>query len=340
MPQEVNVKLPFPFYTTCVSDKQIGYGGMPHKLTDEAADFWHDERRYQSVLYDGTMGPLTDHPGDPDWNWRWKNIVPEDVVDMLTANQSFLRDSHPEFQRAHTLILDYRTRMGLCQPDPTGNTTPDPNCPKCKGSGKRPVVLLTKTVYDPCECLKEAQKNATPTPIHAFTTNKQPSSMSAVVANVFDASIIAHPGQGLVQTDIAERAASSALFYINHKEPVIVIAQSKADLDEFALSLIQQLGNYFQLANCANAVMGVSDKLDHDAYMDWLDAVAKKAGLASGKGEHYLLMATREALTKLVTNQKRFTKVGYSAGLRDFWTIDLYPAHSLGDKVNIILKQP
>ena len=330
------MKLPFPFYTTCVSDKQIGYGGTYHKLTDEAADFWHDERRYQSVLYDGSMGPLTDHPGDPDWNWRWKNIVPEDVVDMLTANQSFLRDSHPQFQRAHDLILDYHTRMGLSQPTQC-TSTPDPNCPKCKGSGKRPVVLLTKTVFDPCDCVKKAQKNATPTPaaqLASYACQKL-----GIQPNVFDASIIAHPGQGLVQTDMPERAASSAFFYIQHKEPVLVVTQSKADTDAFALCLIQELGGYFQLVNCANAIMGTSDKQDQAAYADWLDAVAKKTGLASGKGEHYLLMATRDALTRLVTSN-HFTKVGYSAGLRDFWTIDLYPAHSLGDKVNIILKQP
>lgn len=31
--------------------------------------------------------------------------------------------------------------------------TPDPNCPKCHGSGQKPVLLLHTTVYDPCECL-------------------------------------------------------------------------------------------------------------------------------------------------------------------------------------------
>ena len=32
----------------------------------------------------------------------------------------------------------------------------DPNCKLCHGSGQRPVHLLTRTVYDPCDCTRRA----------------------------------------------------------------------------------------------------------------------------------------------------------------------------------------
>lgn len=35
--------------------------------------------------------------------------------------------------------------------------TPNPHCKLCNGTGQKPIPLLTKTVYDPCSCLKESE---------------------------------------------------------------------------------------------------------------------------------------------------------------------------------------
>lgn len=167
--------LPYPIYATCVNPKSvIGYRSA-------AAEMWLDAITFQTIDYDGNVHPSQQFPAGP----TFENLIPTDVLDMLLRNKKCLTPNHPDWDKALRYIDGYQKYMlplyqksitptaGTLvnqngQPVPAGQMIgikvpeelaqkfdiPDPNCKKCGGSGKRPVVLLTRTVYDPCECLK------------------------------------------------------------------------------------------------------------------------------------------------------------------------------------------
>lgn len=107
------------------------------------------------ITYKGSFGPYESRQFSLTPN---SILVPRAVIDLLLQNKKQLTTADKTYLNASKLIHMYNQTN--TQPDSligikTENPQPNPNCPKCKGTGKKPVHLLTKTVYDPCDCLKE-----------------------------------------------------------------------------------------------------------------------------------------------------------------------------------------
>ena len=142
---------------------------------------------------------------------------------------------------------------------------PDPNCPKCQGTGQKPVLLLHTTVYDPCECLSTNQNDPNYQTGESedwkqLTRVAKPKPYDCVQAGIVGCGALVY-----LTTKDPARAARNLSLALKRNNPVAVVCKThklaKDCLDEFV-----RLGHNGHHIIVPDYMMGAAFK---EEYLQW-----------------------------------------------------------------------
>lgn len=147
----------------------------------------------------------------------------------------------------------------------------NPNCPKCKGTGKKPVHLLTSIVYDPCPCTystHSTQSTQTPTKNSPQTLNQQNSSLN-ITSSLTNSGGISPNNKNVFPFYAGDPSLNRSICAAS--APTAVLCDTNTELQNTIQNFKQYLNTKQPALPLSNYYLGLSKPADLNSYKDWLN---------------------------------------------------------------------